>query len=252
MSHFSAIGFSVETQDEYSWLIDKVLPLAVPHSTHDKLSYLRYTDPSGAEIWLCGDNDTSQIVCATPCFLPTTTQKVGINTVVPIENGQFGDGTAHGWLNVHKYSEQNGWEDGDYPIIIDLPDYLNHQASSQILSAQLTLFAENVDIYANEDEFEYSQEQQGLNFSSEFFSPSGMFVEENNSATPSAQILAALTVVASEKRCNTLTDTEFYWCRVTTYGGEYEAVYPIDMFNELPKVGNIIFGNYWLTGRFAS
>lgn len=251
MSHFSAIGYLVSTDEDYQQLLETVLPLATPHSTYQHLTYLRYTDPSGAEIWLCGDNATRSIVNMTPCFLSTTTQKVGINVVVSINNGEFGDGTAHGWIDVHEYDEESGWGDGDYPVVIDIPDYLNHTNSSQILSAHLTLFGEDVEMYADEAMFERSQEEQGLNFSSQFFAPMGMFKDEEEPSSPNATILASLKVLASEKRRNTLTNIDFYWCRVQTYGGEYEAVFPLDRFEDTPQVGSVIFGNYWLTGRFA-
>lgn len=250
MSHFSAIGFIVETEEDYANLINEVFPLAKPYSTHGNLGYFCYTDESGFQIWFFIDKTDNQIICATPCFLPKTTQKVGINTVVPIENGQFGDGMAYGWINVKDYDKNEGWGDGDYPLVIDLPDYLNHHDSEQVQTAFLTLFAEDVDIFADKHTFRFEQEQQEMNFSSECFMPSGMFIDEDN-AQSTAKVLTAGTVLASEKRLNNLTNIEFYWCRVSTYGGEYEAVYPLEMFENLPQIGNIIFGNYWLTGRFA-
>lgn len=251
MSHFSAIGFNVESIDEYSLLIEQVLKVATEYSTHEHLTYLRYTDPSGVEIWLCANNDTKEIVCATPCFLSQTTQKVGINVVTPIENGEYGDGTVHGWLNPSEYDEKYGWDDGNYPIIVDVPNCLDYGNDDKIHQAYLTLFAEDVDIFDDENDFYEWQKQDGkeLSFNSKFFGPSGMFVDDEKSE-PTAIVLAGLTVIESEKRLNTLSNNEFYWCRASTYGGEYEAVFPLDMFDKIPESGNIIFGNYWLTGRF--
>lgn len=248
MSHFSAIGFVVDDIKDYERLIERVLPLANLHSTHEQMSYLRYADPSGAEIWLYRDNEHEQIVCATPCFTSQMTQKLGINAVSPIENGEYGDGTAYGWLNAEAYNKNDGWTNGYYPLVIDLPDYLNHTPSSKISIAHLILFAEQVNLYADKDEFASAEETSA--FSSEFFSPSGTFVDEVSDES-TAIVLASLTVLQAELRRNYFTNIEFYWCRVATYGGEYEAVYPFDMFDELPKVGNVIFGNYWLTGRFV-
>ena len=251
MSHFSAIGFNVETIDDYNLLIEQSLQVATEYSTHESLTYLRYTDPSGAEIWLCANNDKKEIVGATPCFTSKNTQKVGINAVIPIENGEYGDGTVHGWLNATDYDEKDGWLDGYYPVIIDVPNYLDYCDDDKIHQASLTLFAENVDIFDDENDFDQWQKQDGrdFSFSSEFFGPSGMFTDDEQSE-PTAIVLAGLTVLEAEKRLNTLSNNEFYWCRVGTYGGEYEAVFPLDMFDDVPKVGNIIFGHYWLTGRF--
>lgn len=249
MSHFSAIGFNVETVDDYNSLIEQVLQVATEYSTHENLTYLRYTDPSGAEIWLCTNNDKKEIVCATPCFTSKTTQKMGINAVTPIENGEYSDGTVHGWLNATDYDEKDGWLNGHYPAIVDVPNYLDYQDDNQVRIAYLTLFAENVDIFDNEQDFNDWQKENEYQFSYEFFSPSGMFVDENSDKT-TAIVLAGLTVLETEKRLNILSNNEFYWCRVSTYGGEYEAVFPLDMFDDVPEVGNIIFGDYWLTGHF--
>ncbi len=250
MSHFSAIGFLVNIDDIYQ-LIGKILPLAEHHGTQQNLSYLRYTDPSGAEVWLCSNNDNQEIVNVMPCFSSKTSQKFGINHILPIEDGQCGDGMAHGWLNAHDYDNDEGWNDGYYPLVIELPNYLDYQADDKIRTAYLTLFAEDVDIFDDENAFDEWQKQDGreLSFSSEFFGPSGMFTDDEQSE-PTAIVLAGLTVIEAQKRTNTISNREFYWCRASTYGGEYEAVFDLEMFDDIPKVGNIIFGRYWITGRF--
>ena len=251
MSHLSAIGFNVKTVDDCNSLVEQVLKVATRHSTHEHLTYLRYTDPSGAEIWLCANNETKAIVGITPCFLSQTAQKVGIDDVIAIENGECGDGTVHGWLNATDYDEEDGWLDGYYPVIVDIPNYLDYQNDNKIHISYLTLFAENVDIFDDENDFNQWQkpDDRGLGFSSEFFGQSGIFANDEQSESTAA-FLAGLTVIKAEKRLNTLTNHEFYWCRASTYGGEYEAVFPLDMFDDVPKAGNIIFGHYWLTGRF--
>ncbi|WP_432481811.1 hypothetical protein [Moraxella sp. ZY200743] len=251
MSHFSAVGFIIESNDDIGEIIEKILPYAEHRSTHDKLSYLSYTDPSGVQIWLCGNNDSREIVNVFPCFSPKTSQIFGMNAVTPIEQGQFGDGMACGWLNVSEYDKDDGWCDGIYPLTVELPNYLDYQADDKIRTAFLTLFAEDVDIFADVDAFNDWQKRDDneLGFSSEFFSPSGMFSDDEQDE-PTAIVLAGLTVIEAEKRTNTITNREFYWCRASTYGGEYEAVFDLDMFDDVPKSGNVIFGNYWLTGQF--
>lgn len=247
MSHFSAIGFAIKTQEDMSLLVDDVLKVATEHSIHEHLTYLRYTDPSGAEIWLCGDNQTKAIVGAIPCFLPKQTQMVGIHHIEPIEQGQHGDGTADGWLNPDDV-------DGDYPLVIDLPDYLNHQTNGNPQTAYLTLFAEDVNLYADRQAF-YQSQNDGLRYAGESFIPMGMFTDENDendeNTKPTAQVLVGGTVLKSELRTNQFTQNQFYWCLLQTYGANYEAVYPLDMFDKMPEVGNVVFGQYWLTGRLA-
>ena len=250
MSHLSAIGFGVHTNDDFNHLIEQVLSVATEHSTHENLTYLRYTDPSGAEIWLYGDNNSNDIVGMVPCFLPSQTQNYGVSSIEPIiDDEQCGDGSAYGWLDPTEYSD--GEFDGFYPLLVDLPDYLNHHASHKVQKARLTLFAESADLFTDEDAFSRSQENDELKYGSESFIPIGTFTDdENPNDKMSASALMGCKVIKSELRTNQLTQNQFYWCLVETYGSSYEVVYPIDMFDIMPQVGNIIFGEYWITGRF--
>lgn len=247
MSHFSAIGFDIQTEEDISRLVDEILDVAIEHSVHEHLTYLRYTDPSGAEIWLCGNNESQKIVGCTPCFLPIQTQNFGIMKMMPIQQGQYGDGSTYGWLNAEYFDDDM---DGTYPLFIDLPDYLNHQNKQHNQKAYLTLFAEDVSLYVDEDEFYQSKEQDKLSPAKECFFPMGTFTDDNSYDAMNAQVLVGGTVLKGELRTNQLTKNQFYWCLIQTYGSHYEAVYPFDMFDKVPEVGNIVFGKYWLTGRF--
>lgn len=80
----------------------------------------------------------------------------------------------------------------------------------------------------------------------------GMFIDENDENTkPTAQVLVGGTVLKSELRTNQLTQNQFYWCLLQTHGANYEAVYPPDMFDKMPEVGDVVFAQYWLTGRLV-
>ena len=89
--------------------------------------------------------------------------------------------------------------------------------------------------------------------SSTFFTPLGMFQSSDgaeNQAKASTWFIG--TVRAAETRRNELSGNDFYCCLIETHGGTLQAVFPSDMFDHAPQIGNVISGKYWLTGRLAA
>ena len=70
-------------------------------------------------------------------------------------------------------------------------------------------------------------------------------------ARPTARALFTGIVRTAEKRHNTLTQQPFYYCEIATFGGVWSVVYPAEAFADTPQQGNVIQGEYWLTGRLA-
>lgn len=102
-----------------------------------------------------------------------------------------------------------------------------------------------MELYVDKHEFYKCNYKGGLQIACESFFPIEVFDK-----IPHSQVLVSGTVLKSELRTNRLTNNPFYWCLIQTYASNYEAVYPFDMFDKIPEVGNIIFGKYWITGRF--
>ncbi len=241
MSRFSAIGFDVKTSDDLLLLTENILQMAHHYSTHKKAVYFCYTDPSGAQIWVCKDKKRGDIINTIPSFLPKQTQKIGVLKIKP--KGANKKVFAHAWLNPIYYDNHS--IDGDFPLVIYLPDYLNHQIKKNAQTAYLTLFANDVELYVDKHEFYKCNDKGGIKIAHESFFPIETFDK-----IPHSQVLVSGTVLKSELRTNQLTNNPFYWCLIQTYASNYEAVYPYDMFDKIPEVGNIIFGKYWITGRF--
>ncbi|OOS25080.1 hypothetical protein B0680_02975 [Moraxella pluranimalium] len=241
MSHFSTIGFDVKTSDDLLLLTENILQMAHRYSTHKKAVYFCYTDPSGAQIWVCKDKKRGDIINTIPSFLPKQTQKIGVLKIKP--KGTNKKVFAHAWLNPIYYDNHS--IDGDFPLVIHLPDYLNHQIKKNAQTAYLTLFANDVELYVDTHEFYKCNDKGGVKIAHESF-----FAIEVFDKIPHSQVLVSGTVLKSELRTNQLTNNPFYWCLIQTYASNYEAVYPFDMFYKIPEVGNIIFGKYWITGRF--
>lgn len=241
ISHFSAIGFDVKTSDDLLLLTESILQIAHHYSMHKKAVYFCYTDPSGAQIWVCVDKKRGNIINITPSFLPKQTQKIGVFKIKP--RGVNKKVFAHAWLNPIYYDSHSF--DGDFPLVIHLPDYLNHQIKKNTQTAYLTLFANDVELYVDKHDFYKCNNEGGIKIACESF-----FSIEAFDKIPHSQVLVSGTVLESELRTNQLTNNPFCWCLIQTYGSIYEAVYSFDMFDKIPEVGNIVFGNYWITGRF--
>jgi len=168
----------------------------------------------------------------------------------------FDDGTgfAHVWQN-GSASENGECVDGDYPFIVDIPDIASFPATAVGTAQKIAVcaFAESAELFASEAAFAASQEAQEMKWAAQCFIPSGMFLSENapEGARPAARALFTGIVCKAEKRRNTLTHSPFYYCEIATYGGIWSAVYPAEAFADTPQAGNVIQGEYWLTGRLA-
>ena len=152
---------------------------------------------------------------------------------------------------------QNGSADGegDYPFVLDIPDIASFPASTVDTPQKIAVcaFAESAELFADEDAFDAGQEGQEIKWAAQSFIPSGMFIDENapERTRPAARALFTGVVRRAEKRRNALTGSAFYYCEIATHGGVWSAVYPDAAFNDTPQAGNVIQGEYWLTGRLA-
>ena len=118
---------------------------------------------------------------------------------------------------------------------------------------QLTAFASNdFQIFASEDDFFDSQESE-LKYASKSFVPIGLFsFDENenidlNVVRPIGKF--AGEIKASDLRTNQLSGQDFYWFLVETLGGEIDVVADPKFVTEEPKVGGIVSGQFWLSGK---
>ena len=79
-SHFSSIGFPLESQEELASLTERLLPEGEEHQTTFG-RYVRYASPCGAELWLQVDaND--HLVGVTPYFAAETRIAVELQPLV--------------------------------------------------------------------------------------------------------------------------------------------------------------------------
>lgn len=252
MSHYDTIGFTgITSKETLSALINQVSPHAQMIG-----DYAVYRDASGAALWI-GINQDNGFFSAEPYFSGCL-QSVWISHVAANQyDDGFDDGTgfAHVWQN-GSASENGECVDGDYPFIVDIPDIASFPQTTVGTAQKIAVcaFAESAELFADEAAFDASQETQEVKWAAQSFIPSsGMFMDENapEGARPAARALFTGIVRKAEKRHNAVTHSPFYYCEIATFGGVWSAVYPAEAFADTPQAGNVIQGEYWLTGRLA-
>jgi hypothetical protein len=247
-SNFSTIGLSVASREDLSALVNRVGPLAerlaVPNG-----EYFRWSDPSGAEIWL-QVNANNELIGMNPHYAGRSTVRVGLTARLASAGPSELDGSFHGWAD----PAGDAPDTGCYPFVFDAPDYRLHEelplpAQKQV---QIAAFAHEIAAFETVAAYEASQTDD-LKYASQSFIPSGLFTSAPESAVrPQALAIFAGHVLAAEEKINVLTGSPFYWALVETLGGAYDVVIDSDLLPGLPKVGGVISGSFWLSGRIIA
>ena len=250
MSNLSDIGFPVRSEQDVNEMIIQV----VNHTEKipcQRGFYLRFSDESGAEIYLQGNFD-QEMLGFNPHFRGKSKRSVGITTLIERDASEL-DGGFYAWANPR---QENGEVTGDYPFVFDAPDFriIENIKIPQTVEIQLTAFASNdFQIFANEQK--YSESQTGeVKMAAKFFIPSGLFDIKDEEIDlsilrPIATFLGE--IIEIELKTNALTGEKFYWLLVDTFGGEIDVVADPKLFPNEPNIGGIVTGQFWLSGRIT-
>lgn len=91
-----------------------------------------------------------------------------------------------------------------------------------------------------------------MKFASQSFIPSGLFNLSGSDAPARAEAIFAGHVRETERRTNQLTGDEFVWCLVDSLGGSFDVVIDPELLSNAPRVGGVVHGSFWLSGRIIS
>lgn len=252
MSNLSDIGFPVQSEKDVNDIIMSVLQFAryVPCPGG---VYLKFSDPSGAELYLQG-NPANELIGFNPHFEGQTSRLVRLTQTIERDSSEL-DGGFHAW------AEPDEGEDGDsgaYPFVFDVPDFRVHSDLNlpQNRLIQLTAFASNdFQMFAGEQAFHDSQESE-LKYAAKSFIPSGLFnfSEGNVTGIESPRPVGVLTGEIKDfalKR-NEFSGENFYWFAVETFGGEVDVVADTKLIRSEPQIGGIVTGQFWLSGKLLT
>jgi hypothetical protein len=235
---------SINTDSELLECVERVMPdaerLATPNGT-----YLRWVDASGAELWI-QLNPEDELIGVNPHFGGRSHVRVLLTHTMDTGSPSALDGRFHGWADPTKAEAD---QSGAYPFLFDAPDAACH-AELELpteIDVQVAAFAHDVQVYATPKAYEASQTGDGWH-TSQAFIPSGLMGSGRG-----ARAEAAFTghIVRTERRTNRLTGSEFAWCLVNSTGGTFDVVADPELLPQLPPVGGVITGTFWLTGRIG-
>lgn len=250
MSNLSDIGFPTPDEQAVNEMIMHVLEFARPIQCQHGF-YLKFSDASGAEIYLQGNFD-QELVGFNPHFAGTSRQKVALTQEIERDSSKL-DGGFHAWANPF---EADGEISGEYPFVFDSPDFLTVEIEDFpiVKDIQLTAFASNdFQIFASEQEF-YDLQTSEAKLASKSFIPSGLFPPEQTDENLDLSVVRPIGIFTGEikefdRRTNQLSGQDFYWLSVETLGGEIDVVADPKLIPGEPKPGGIVSGQFWLSGR---
>lgn len=247
-SNFSTIGLSVASGKDLNALADRIGPLAerlvVPNG-----EYFRWSDPSGAEIWL-QVNENDELVGMNPHYAGRSAVRVGLTSRLASAGPSELDGSFHGWAA----PVDEAADSGSYPFVFDAPDYRLHEQLSLPAhkDVQIAAFAREITAFETVAAFEASQTGD-LKYASQSFIPSGLFAPDGDSIVPpQARAIFTGHVLAADEKTNVLTGHAFYWALIETYGGAYDVVIDSSLLPGVPIVGGVVSGSFWLSGRIIA
>ncbi len=252
MSNLSDIGFPVQSEQDVNVLITETIKyvesIKCPHGF-----YLQFADPSGAEIYLQGNNE-QELIGFNPHYAGVSRRTVGLMKAIERDSSQL-DGGFYAWANP---SKENGEISGEYPFVFDVPEFRlsDEIALPQICDIQLTAFASN-DFEMFDDENAFNESQEGeLKYAAQSFVPVGLLAFDETNGETDLSIVRPVGKFAGEikeyeLKTNELSNENFYWFLIETLGGEIDVVADAKLIKEEPKIGGIVSGQFWLSGKLS-
>lgn len=247
-SHFSTIGLRVRSEEEMYDLANRVGPLAEPLEAADGV-YFHWADPSGAELWIQVRGD--EILGLNPHFAGRSRLRARLTARVKTDSPSPLDGTFHAWADP---PDGGGEDSGAYPFVFDAPDARLHDGLQlpATTTVQVAAYAREIEAFDSPEAYAASQGGE-VKFAARSFIPSGLFTPGGESTDPPrAQAIFTGEVLEADRRVNQLTGESFVWCLVDTYGGVYDVVVDPELLPDPPKVGGVVSGSFWLTGRILT
>ena len=251
MSNLSDIGFPIKGEEDINEMIQNVARYVEEVPCLNGF-YYRFTDDSGAEIYL-QTNQGQEIIGFNPHFAGKSRRKVTLTKSIERDSSEL-DGGFHVWANP---AEENNPESGEYPFVFDVPDFrtIGKIKFPQDFEIQLTAFASNeFKIYESEQDY-YDSQSSETTFAAKSFVPSGLFSpDENTPAIEPPRPFGIFTgeIKEYELKTNMLRKEQFYWFLVETLGGEVDVVADPKLIETEPKIGGILSGQFWLSGKLMN
>ncbi len=216
--------------------------------------YLKFSDASGAEIWLQG-NKEQELIGFNPHFAGKSRRQVALTKAIERESSEL-DGGFHAWANP---PDEAAEVSGEYPFVFDVPDFLLNDEIKlpRICQIQLTAFASNDFKISPDEKFYNESHTDETKYSSKSFVPVGLLAFEDGEEEidlSAVRPIARFTgeVKEFELKTNQLSGNEFYWFLIDTFGGEIDVVADTKLISIEPNIGGVVSGQFWLSGKIGT
>ncbi len=243
-SHLSSIGIPIASREAFARLARRVVndEETMQYEVDEGL-YLRWSCPSGAELWL-QVNDRNQVVGMSPHFAGKNRVPVKLTRQITRPGESPFDGAFRAELTL-----EDDQEAALHPLVFDAPDFLRY-ADLRLpyeAVAQVAAFAHTLQVFAAKEALTAAPVTPPS-----AFVPVGAVTLEGAPIKPSPA-LASFTgeVRAAQERTNKLTGAAFVWLDVVLPSAVFDVVADPDLLETLPPAGACVSGTFWLSGRLV-
>jgi hypothetical protein len=239
MSNLSSIGFVADTQEEFQQLFDYCYNNGEKIICSDGV-YYKYSDDSGAELYGQLSNQR-EFLGMNPHFRGESRRRVSLTDCYTYMDSSLDGGF---YCLAEPYTESKDTT-GLYPFYCEIPDFKTIEPLNfpVFIDLQLSAFAGELQIYNDESTFS----DQQTKYASKSFIPLD-FVEEKRDLPEGFAFFTGI-IKKWERRKNIQSDRVFYWFLVDSYGGEIDVISDPEFINTEPKIGGVVQGSFWLSGK---
>ena len=122
-----------------------------------------------------------------------------------------------------------------------------HAILGQVRDVQITAFAEELEVWRDEDDYESAQRRKEPKFASTSLVPLGLFENPSGREQP----YAFLTGIVRDggERTSSISGKPFVWALVETHGASFDVIATPKQVRSAFGIGSVIQGQFWLMGR---
>ncbi len=237
MSNLSDVGFPVKSNEDVNGLVE-LWAKDVKEFPCEKGSYLVFFDASGVEIYLQMDL-RGELLGFNPFFAAKSRSEVLLTQIIERDTSEMDGGYAASFVN------------GNIPFVFDSPNiFANRFEYPKRCEIQLNAFASN-DLRVFEDTKIFLESQSAeTKIASKSFVATGLHRHEED-IPPQAHAVFSGEIKQFELKTNATSGEKFYWLLIETEISEIDVVADVNFFEIEPKLGGIIRGSFWLTGKIT-
>lgn len=250
--HFECIGIAAEDE------LHAVLEAAVEGGEASELDGARelvWRDSDGASVAVTLLPDGA-VQCARPSFAAAPR--------VPVRVGAIAEDPACAFCSRLLVEVVDDEGELAYPLAVELERLAPARdagAAGRRTMLPITAFAETIEAWPDEDSYHAAHPSAGTqderaapSLAAQSLIPTGLFVEEPKARfgrhggpepVPTAHALMTGLVRAVERRRNSVTERDFTWLEVETYGASYDVVAVADV-GAGAAAGAVVQGTFWL------